>query len=619
MNLMKNKYYLVAIIASLIAVALCGGAYNFAEAYRYHLPMKGTLFHCTIEEFGKIFEVEAARNGKTMIGDPLLFEEKDAPASNTPFVGGLTGFICKKLRIDTPTTTWLFDFIFPSLLFMLIHFWGFPALFPDTKRTKLIPYSLIFTILFLMVPGQRNITRYLHSQITFIPVMFLFIASLSLHSMKKETLFYLYPLMLIFNGTLLIMDPWFAILLFVTQFSVGLICISGKNYRVALLYLFLLMAICINGVPELLRLMDYSHHEGFKLMTERQGAVHTFIPDYPRLLLWVVLLAGSYLTAKKFGFSSDRNGILKRCGLIILFLLGIYFQNVITQNRLYYQGVHVAAVMLIPAGIIATILFMNLMERFSNQIFRSLIISLAIILSIFYHAHELYYTTRFNEPPYFFDSIWGYRPLAIQKYYRETYLWIKQNTSDTSVFLIEPSTDCVFYTLTDRYCYSSALTQYICREQKTLNQRYFPFLFMRAKARMETPFDPIYKTHEVLLDYNARDYTMLYASAGSEAPHFKMMNDKLKSFGLPPIFAEQEKAGVKKFQSYINSIYDSYEKFIAERKPICIKDLFIYKCDYVLWGPQEKRFAPDYNPDSDTSLKRIFTDSRNEVSVYKVL
>ncbi|HBW46357.1 TPA: hypothetical protein DEF17_00285, partial [bacterium] len=63
MNLMNNKYYLVAIIASLIVVALCGGAYNFAEAYRYHLPIKGTLFYGTTGEFSKIFEVEAARNG----------------------------------------------------------------------------------------------------------------------------------------------------------------------------------------------------------------------------------------------------------------------------------------------------------------------------------------------------------------------------------------------------------------------------------------------------------------------------------------------------------------------------------------------------------------------------
>ncbi len=602
------------VLALMVLIVIAGSAHNLLQLAKYGLTLSSDTYLTLVpDEYYKMVEVQSAMKGFLLVGDPFLREEQYAPASNTPYGPALAGLALKATGISVGTSSWLLDVLVPPLMLLLV-FWLFGRLFPETSRRTSWILAFLFTLVFLMAPSQRGLMRYMACQATQ-PVFILLFLGGAIHFgsgvTRRE-----YAGLLILNCAMPWLDPWFGLVLGGTHILAMIAClIQGRRERAADFGLIFLASVA-GGLPEALRLMDLGPRPGFALLMDRQGRLVTHLPNYPDYLVWMAILGVVALVAWKAGLMPSPNQHAAYAGLMLAVCTGVYFQNLVTGRRFYFQGEHIAGKALVGAGLLVSVIAARAAMRMESRR-RAFVLGVMVLMAIVHHGSMIREVTRWATPAAAFDPVYGYDGLQAQRVYGPSFAWLRENAPDTAVVLADPVNDMILRLAADKYSYSSQYAIYISTDQEQFIERYWPFLWARGRSRIPTAPDPVWSMDRHLENYNPRDCGIIYGSIVAALPHRLRVNAFLARLGLPPLYdAEQARANL---QARIDSIYSGYEDYV-EKHPIGgIADLLRYSCDYVLWGPQERHFQPAYQPDTDTTLRRVFRDEANGVDVFAVL
>lgn len=616
---MKNSgervFNSVVAVSCLLLISWLGGFFNVENAAKFGVRMgDGTFFHFQSDEYHKMEEVSTAVHGNYFIGNPFTYEEKLAPPPYSPYGMNALATVLRLCRIDVATSSYLLDFIMPVVA-LLLTFVMFARLFPTVDRTELFSVSFLFVLLFMMAPNQRSLMRYMHAQVTIPFALYLMTAIFLMAQNRLGRLEYAFVALL--SGCFVFADVWYPLLIVGFLLVVMTEKILRGDFTAAGRSGFLILATGIIGSYEILRIASLSRLPGFKLLEERAGAFSTFVPSYPIYIPYVggLLLITAILNRINF-FRTSRD-IIKICMMSLLFCTAIYFQNLVTYKRLYFQGEHVAGMVLLPAGMIVVVILLNLLIRIKSRAARGAILMAMTLGASIYHVHMTHAITAMNTPADAFDPIYGYNALWIQKHYRPAFDWLKENGETDAVVLTDPSLAPEAILSASPYAYCALTAVHASLDQEALMERYYPFLTMKSQLRTATPIDPVWHINEKIRDYDPRDYGIVFQSAGTVLPHKLRINAFFKKWGLTEPFDVTN--DVRKFQSHIDDLYGGFERFMSGRNAVGIRDSLKYRCDYVLWGPQERRFYPRYEPNSDPTLKLTFLDQANNVAVYEVL
>lgn len=614
-------------------LAFLGGFHNFLLAAKYGFSLSdGHFIHFHTDEYHKMAEIFVALKGHYMVGNPCLLEEYSAPASNTPFAGSLAALIFRILHIDFAATTWFFDFLIPPIAFLVV-LWFHGRLFPSAAPFDRRIASFLFVLIFLLAPTQRSMMRYMHAQLTLPIFVWIFLATTTLAAGRLKGIGF--GLLTALNAASAWLDPWYALVLTATQVLLAVITlVKGDSITASRLAIVALAAV-IGGIPETLRLMALSNEPGFKMLTERQGAMATFVPSYPKYMAWLAILSLISGVAYRLHLLKRHGAVFGVALVTLAVCTAIYFQNLVTWRRLYFQGEHVAGKALLPAGILISAILVSALGRLREKFGKrsAYAAALTLVLSaIAHHGLEVPKPIGWSAPADYADPIYGLDPLQKQVQYASAFAWLSRHVPDTAVVLCDPTTDLILKIRADKFAYASQVSVHISLDQEGLNTRLYPFLWMRPRLRIPTSEDPIWRMHEYLRNYNPRDYNLVYCSAGSALPHQVRVNGWLASKGMNPAF-DETKARTE-FQSHIDRLYAGYDAFLASRHLVGrdtstaspesqpadgIRDLLAFRCDYVLWGPQEKFFYPEYDPAADPTLAQIWSDEVRGTVVYRIL
>lgn len=616
------------LLGALLAIAVLGGLPNLLLAKKYGVSMgDGTYFPYHFDEFHKMAEVAVAMKGRLLVGNPFLREEASAPASNTPYAGSLFAIALRLTGTRLDTTTWLFDFLVPAFALVLVA-WLFGRLFPDASRPARLLAAFLFVLVFLMAPTQRAMMRFMQAQMTAPYFIYLYVATILL-AMRRvgRTEF---ALLVILNACGPWIDLWFALVVSATQTGLLLWHLLNRRFEEAGQFALLVAAVLAGGVPEYLRLLALAREPGFALLTARQGAIATFLPSYPKYLAWLAAFAILAAAAGKARLLKGRGELVTTAVITLLACTGIYFQNLVTGKRLYFQGEHLAGKALVPAGLVLAAALLGLMGRLRSRAARAAVGGALVAAAVAHHVVEVPKPMGLAAPADAKDIIYGYDQMRNQVQYATAFRWLRANAPDTAVVLCDPMLDLILKLQADKFAYSSQGAVHISLDQEGLNRRLYPLLWMRSTLRTPTPEDPVWRMHEHLEDYNARDYNLAYCSAGNTLPHQARVNAWLKARGRSPVFDEERSRA--EFQANIDRLYDGFESFLSERglsardtaiarpgtRPAAgLRDLLAYGCDYVLWGPQERLFWNDYDPGADATLEPAWSDPATGTAIYR--
>ncbi len=620
---------LLPFLAAAALLAFLGGLPNILLARKYGVAMgDGTYFPYHFDEFHKMAEVAVAMKGRLLVGNPFLLEEANAPASNTPYAGSLFALFLRATGITLETTTWLWDFLIPPFALCLIA-WLFARLFPDASRSTRLLAAFLFVLVFLMAPTQRAMMRFMQAQMTAPFFVYLYLGTILLAMRRVGRAEF--TVLVILNACGPWIDLWFALVVSATQTGLLVWSLLNRRFEEAMQFGLLILAVLAGGVPEYLRLLALAREPGFALLTARQGAIATFLPSYPKYLAWLGLFLVVAATAGKARLLKGRGELVSAATITLLACTGLYFQNAVTGKRLYFQGEHLAGKALLPAGLILSAALLGLMGRLKSAPARAALGAVLIAAAVGHHVVEIPKPMGLAAPAETRDVIYGYDQMQNQAQYAAAFTWLRDHAPDSAVVLCDPMLDMILKLRADKFAYSSQGAVHISLDQDGLNRRFYPFLWMRAAVRTPTPEDPTWHMHEYLEHYNARDYNLVYCSAGNALPHQARVNAWFKARGRAPLF--DESVARAEFQANIDRLYDGFDAFLAERKiagrdtamalpgtrsATGLGDLLAYRCDFVLWGPQERLFYPAYDPATDPTLEHAWSDATGGTAVYRL-
>ncbi len=597
----------------LVLLVFLGSYHNLVKSWMYDLPL-GTEHYfptATIEVFHKMSEVDAAMKGYYLVGNPFHFEERFITASNTPGGPAFFGIFLRLIRMNLATTTWFFDLLMPVIVFALFMLM-LRRLEVSSSTTHLAIASFLFTLVLMMAPQQRLLYRYLSPQMSLPLYLYLFMATALLERRKVEVVEY--GFMLALNAINFIIDPWMAVLVVGTQSLLVLKFIWRRDHEYAARVFMLVLSGMLGGAAEILRLSSLHKEDGFQILAARMGQMDTFVPSYPVFLVWVVLLGVLCFIAWRFRCLTSDRFLMTFGWMAMIVCVAIFGQNVVTGKRVYFQGEHIASTSLIAMGLVAADSFFGLMARLKSRGIRHAVLLTMILAATLHHVASARGELQLAIPTNRFDELFGYDPMRMQVIYGKSFRWLRENAPETNVVLCDPVVALPMRLIANKYGYFVQSAIHISRNQQQIYERYFPFIWMRRQVRIPTPPDPIWHTDEKLHNYNPRDYGMVYASAGSRIAHIGLVNAALKRRGLSPVFDEEPER--LKVQSFVDAIYDGYDSFVHGRDIRGLKDMLDYRCDMVLWGPQERRMYPDYQPESDATLVPIHRDEENQVTIF---
>lgn len=602
------------IVSGALLLALLGGYPVFMLASHYGVPVGGgTYFHFHTDEFHKMGEIAVAMKGNYLLGNPFVYEERDGATSNTPYAPAFAALLFRASGLSIATSSWLLDFVMPALAFLLVVLL-FRRLFPSADPCALPGVAFLFTLVFLMAPSQRGMMRYMQSQMTMPYFLYLYLATILLEARRvgpDE-----FAVMLIMNAAGPLIDIWFSLVVTATQSLLLLWNLARRDGERARAFALLAAAVVVGGSPEFLRLLSTARLPGFAMLQERMGGMRTFVPSYPVYMIWIAVLGVLVALGARAGFLRAHRTLARVSLLTLGFCTALYFQNLVTFHRLYFQGEHLAGNAMIPAGLLVCAMLLSLFDRIPSVNLRPLLLAVLMLAAAAHHHYEVRKVLMPWLPADRADEIYGYDPMRIEVLYRPALEWLRARGADTDVVFAEPGLDMMTRLIADRFSYAPRASVHVSLNQQGIIERYYPFLWLRGQVRIATAKDTTWHMDEQVTNYDPRDYNLLYASAGSALPHQSRINAFFKARGWRPVFDEEETR--RKFQANIDALYDGYDSFVAGRSLSGLRDLLKYKCDWVLWGPQEKFFYARYDPDADSTIEKVFTDEGHDVRVYRV-
>jgi hypothetical protein len=617
-SLNRRQFHPSAIILhpwlwALLLIAFLGGLHNLWLIPKFDLGWSGDLIHFHGDEYHKMCETNAALNGNWLVGNPFLHEMRSYPATVSPFGAAFLAALLKITRLDLGIATWILDFLVPALAWVIV-FAGAARLWPGVPRVE---QTLIFAagfVVFVLEPTLRPITRFLHAQVTLPFFLYLFLAALRMR--KGRIAEWELPLMAILSGVFVHMDIWYPFVLGCLYVWLMLSELMRGETRTARRFAILIAGLVVIGCPEFLRLREISSSGVFRILEERTGSFATFMPGYPKYMAWMAVLGAFLLVAGRRRALSPGLDYFVPSLVTLGVTVVLYFQNLVTGKRLYFQGEHAAALALIPAFVIVTGVLVNFTRRIRSVALRRTGLLVLLLLAVANHAASVYRVAQVAVPADTFHPIYGHSNLWKQNAYRAAFAWLKANGRSDEVVLAEPCNDALLRLKADKWAYSSLESVFQLVDQETINRRYYPFLWMKPVLEVETPEDPVWRMHEQLRNYDPVDYGRVYCSAGTALPHQMRVNAFVARWGFAPLFGVEETRGA--FQNRIDRLYGGFRDFTAGRTIRGVADLLDYRCDYVLWGPEERGFFPAWDPAKDATIVEVFRDDANGVTVHRL-
>jgi hypothetical protein len=603
-------------LGAMVLVAFLGGLHNLILVPKFGLHWTGDLIHFHGDEYHKMCETNAALNGNWLVGNPFLYEMRSYPATVSPFGAAVLAAFLKITRLDFGAATWLLDFLVPALAWVLV-FAGAARLWPALPRCEQVLIFAAGFVVFVLEPTLRPITRFLHAQVTFPIFAYLFLAALRMR--KDRIARWELPLMAILSGIFVHMDIWYPFVLGTLYGTCMLAELRRGETRAAGRFALLIVALAVIGLPELFRLKAISSSSVFPVLEERTGSFATFMPGYPKYMVWTAVLAGIVLAARWRKRLSPGSDLVVPCLVTIAVTTGLYFQNLVTGKRLYFQGEHAAALALMPAFVIVTVILVNVARKVRTTAVRRVGLAVLLVAAVAHHAHSVYRVAQGAVPSDAFHPVYGHSNLWKQNAYRAAFAWLKSNGRSDEVVLAEPCNDALLRLKADKWAYSSLESVFQLVDQETLNRRYYPFLWTKPQLEVDTLEDPVWRMHEEIRHYDPVDYGRVYCSAGTALPHQMRMNAFAARAGFGPLFDVAKTRAA--FQERIDRLYGGYKDFAAGTVFHGIGDVVArlgYRCDYVVWGPEERGFFPAYDPSLDPTLFEVFRDEANGVTIHRL-